>query len=225
MYDYNKICFIYCANNEEMLSQSLKALNTLNVPPGFTWEHQVIRNAPCITQAYNDGINSTNAKYKVYLHQDIVILNRNFLFDIINSFTKYPHLGMIGVAGAKVLPPSGMWVESPTAYGKLYWGHDINSLELLSWNEVTTEIEWVQAVDGILMATQYDFPWRADIFRGWHFYDISQSLEFAKAGLSLGIPKQITPWCWHIYHVMAGIGYEGERQIFLKEYQQMISKQ
>ena len=53
------------------------------------------------------------------------------------------------------------------------------------------------AIDGLFMATQYDLPWRADLFHGWHFYDISQSREFINAGYKVVIPYQQEPWVIH----------------------------
>ena len=47
------------------------------------------------------------------------------------------------------------------------------------------------------MATQYDIPWREDLFQGFHFYDVSQSLEFQRAGYLIGIPNQANLWCIH----------------------------
>ena len=46
--------------------------------------------------------------------------------------------------------------------------------------------EPADALDGILLATAYDIPWREDLFDGWHFYDISQCYEFRKAGYIAG---------------------------------------
>ena len=40
------------------------------------------------------------------------------------------------------------------------------------------------------MATQYDVPWREDLFDGFDFYDVSQSFEFRKAGYTVGVPVQ-----------------------------------
>ena len=34
----------------------------------------------------------------------------------------------------------------------------------------------VEGVDGLLMATQYDIPWREDLFDGWDFYDLVHPL-------------------------------------------------
>lgn len=217
MYDNNKICFIYCSNNDQLVQESINYLNILNVPAGFSWEYRIIKDAPFITQAYNNALNSSNAKYKVYLHQDMMILNKNFMNDILDLFIKYPSLGMLGVAGAKVLPPTGVWVDSTSCYGKFYWGES-SSMQLFAWHEVVGEFEPVQVVDGIIMITQYDLPWRADLFQNWHFYDISQCMEYLKAGLTIGIPHQPEPWCLHKIHNMSALGYETERQIFVREY-------
>ena len=37
------------------------------------------------------------------------------------------------------------------------------------------EADWheVEAVNGSLIATQYDIPWREDILSGWEFYDVA----------------------------------------------------
>lgn len=39
----------------------------------------------------------------------------------------------------------------------------------------------VDAVDGLLMMTQYDLPWRDDLFSDFDFYDVSQAFEFRRA--------------------------------------------
>ena len=55
----------------------------------------------------------------------------------------------------------------------------------------------VQAVDGLLIATQYDLPWREDLFDNWDFYDISQGQEFIQKGYRIVVPYQKQPWCIH----------------------------
>ena len=55
----------------------------------------------------------------------------------------------------------------------------------------------VEAVDGLLMVTQYDLKWREDIFTGWDFYDASQSQEFLQNGYKVVVPYMETAWCVH----------------------------
>ena len=53
-------------------------------------------------------------------------------------------------------------------------------------------------LDGVFLMTQADVPWRADLLRGWHFYDIAACAEFRRAGYGLAVPRQDTPWFTHL---------------------------
>ncbi|MCL6591665.1 MAG: glycosyltransferase family protein [Firmicutes bacterium] len=223
MTDSHRICFIYAANNGQLLSESLRTVNAVYVPGGYTVETRVIWNATAMTRAYNEAMNSSNAKYKIYLHQDLWIINPNFLKELVILFRKYPKLGIIGVSGPKWIPPNAYWPDAAVCYGKFLWGDGNPGVtQPLVWNEVAGDYESVQAVDGIIMMTQYDLPWREDILPGWHFYDISQSLEFIKAGYEVGVPRQAMPWCLHKIHNVSMDNYEMDRQIFLRHYGGMI---
>ena len=81
----------------------------------------------------------------------------------------------------------------------------------------------VEAIDGLLMATQYDIPWREDIFTGWDFYDVSQSFEFRKSGYNVIVPPMTTPWCFHDEGVIELSSYYKTRDIFMKEYKTMLN--
>lgn len=84
-------------------------------------------------------------------------------------------------------------------------------------------INKVEVVDGLLMATQYDIEWRQDIFDGWHFYDLSQCLEFKKNGYFVVVPKQEETWAMHECGVkFLDENYEKYRLIFLSEYKSYI---
>jgi hypothetical protein len=189
----SQFSFIYCVNNEAQFQDSWRHVSALFVPPGFTVEQQAIRNAPNITAGYNQAMRNSQAKYKVYLHQDVQILNPIFIPEIHSLFTRYPSLGMLGVLGAKKLPPNGVWWEAAQTYGKvIFFGQTLESN-----TPVLAEFESVQAIDGLIIITQYDLPWREDIGLNWHFYEASQSLEFIKAGYLVGVPRQAQPWCAH----------------------------
>lgn len=218
-----KVCFITCVNDEEMYQESILYINSLNVPNGYKLESIRVKQASCITEAYNKAIKSTDAKYKVYLHQDVFIINKNFIYDILAIFTENKHIGMIGVVGAKNIPINAIWWESKDKYGKVFDSHT-GAMELINFNEVENNYEEVGYVDGLIMVTQYDISWREDIFTGWHFYDLSQSVEFIKAGYSIVVPKQDMPWCIHDSGI-ANIknGFEYYRNVFLHEYKNYLN--
>ena len=82
-----------------------------------------------------------------------------------------------------------------------------------------SEIYYVKAIDGFLMATSVDIPWREDIFDGWDFYDMSQSMEFRRHGYLLAVPDQKQPWCLHDDgKVLSLLNYNHYRKLFIEEY-------
>ena len=183
--------FIIAINDEIVYKKCEFHINNLLVPTDFQIEVIPIRNADYLTKAYNNCMNNSDSKYKVYLHQDVFIINRNFIIDILKVFEK-DSIGIIGMCGAKYVPENGIWWDSPEIVGKVYESHT-GKMGLLNFNEIELEFDEVEVVDGLILVTQYDIPWREDIFKGWHFYDMSQCMEFKKLGYKVVVPKQITP--------------------------------
>lgn len=210
-----KICFIMCVNNESYVKEQMRYLNALYVPEGYEIDVLTIWEAKSMTAGYNEGMRSTDAKYKVYLHQDVFIVNKNFLQDILNIFTD-SGIGMIGMVGVPVLPENGiMWNDERV--GMLYFNMNYQSGASVI-GEIDGECAEVDAIDGLLMATQYDIPWREDLFQNWDFYDISQSQEFIRAGYKVVVPNQGEPWCIHDDGFMNLKNYFFNRKKFIAEY-------
>jgi hypothetical protein len=79
--------------------------------------------------------------------------------------------------------------------GRVY--HNCTPAKLLKrQNEDHTPVS-VEALDGLLLATQADIPWREDLFDGWDFYDISQCFEMKRREYKVVIPYQEDMWCYH----------------------------
>jgi glycosyltransferase involved in cell wall biosynthesis len=213
-----KICFITCVNDLELYDECVKYLSNLNVPEGYEVENIFIEEAESITKAYNEAMKASDARYKVYMHQDVFVINKNFIFDILNIFQNDKNVGLLGVIGAKAIPTSGLWQDSGSKYGKVYDSHT-SKMELTCFDEVDKDYESVKVIDGLIMATQYDIPWCEEKFDGWSFYDLSQSMEFIKAGYKVAIPKQEKPWVIHDCG-LANVEKEYQHycEEFLKEY-------
>jgi hypothetical protein len=77
----------------------------------------------------------------------------------------------------------------------------------------------VEAIDGFFMATQYDIPWREDIFTNFDFYDVSQSKEFLRNGYKVVVPQMGKPICMHDDGIIMDlINYDDNRKKYLEEY-------
>lgn len=214
-----KISFIYCVNDRQIFEKSLQYINLLKIPSEFEIEILAIEGAPSIAAGYNLGMRESDAKYKVYLHQDVYIINQNFIFDLIKIFKDHMKLGILGVVGSKFIPQSYIWWDGKSLYGKVFESHS-GEMGLLSFNEVEKDFESVATVDGLLIATQYDLPWRDDVFVGWHYYDMSQSLEFIEAQYEVGIPRQNIPWVIHDCGIVNTSGFDQAREDFINTYKE-----
>lgn len=210
-----KVCFIFCSNDKLYTEECLYYINHLHIPEGYQVDALAIEGAVSMAAGYNEGMQASDAKYKVYLHQDVFIVNPDFIQDFIDIFRKDARIGMIGMIGSPRLPDSGiMWDDERC--GAIYVpAYNKDPLFRAGGEDVLTEVE---AVDGLLMITQYDIPWREDLFDKWDFYDCSQSQEFIRHGYRIVVPWMKEPWCLHDSTISYMTSYDGERQKFLQEY-------
>lgn len=213
-----KICFVMCCNDDYYVRECYHYLEELVIPKGYEVEISEIRGAHSMAAGYNEGMRKSDAKYKIYLHQDVFIINKNFLVDMLNIFLTDTDIGMIGMVGTPYMIQDGtMW--NGIRYGAFYKLQEyVNKKIINRFFPIETGYMEMEAIDGLLMATQYDLPWRDDIFKKWDFYDASQSFEFLRAGYKVVVPGQNPEWYIHDCGAPNLINYEGERVKFLKEY-------
>ena len=84
--DSKKICFIICVNNDMFFYEALYYINKLNIPDGYTIDCITIADATSMASGYNEGMLASDAKYKIYMHQDVLIINPDFLFYMLDIF-------------------------------------------------------------------------------------------------------------------------------------------
>lgn len=196
-----KICFIVCVNDEAQFENyCLAGLKRLIVPENISMELLAIRDAASMAAGYEEARLASDAQYKVYLHQDLEITNENFIADILAEFRRNERVGLIGMIGTKFLHPDCNWWDRTGenligGAGQIFVGGGPAPIDLYDLME--RDWEKVEAVDGILMAARYDVPWRPDIMDGWHFYDVSQCLEYTRAGYDIMVPRQRPLWTIH----------------------------
>lgn len=225
MMNHKKICFIMCTNREDYKEEALLYIGRLRVPDGYEIEVLTVEQAVSMTSGYNEGMAASDAKYKVYLHQDVFLLELDILQQILDIFQSDDTIGLIGAVGSVMLPEDGvMWhgVRCGRLYGADRLMQKENERAILPVIEPLQEVE---AVDGLLMITQYDIPWREELLNSWDFYDISQCMEFRKRGYKVVVPRMENPWCFHDCGFIQLDNYDRERKIFLEEYGNLLLAQ
>lgn len=213
-----KVAFISCVSDEEWYSESLLYQKQLKIPEGMSAEFIPVVGAPSMCAGYNTGMAKSDAKYKIYLHQDVLTVNKNLIEDILRIF-RDESIGLIGVIGARSLPATGVWWDSLRVVGRVLHACEPESIMESVNQDEEKRLSEVEAVDGLLMMTQYDIPWREDIFTDWHLYDTSQCKEFARAGLRTVVPYQEEFWAIHCpKEKQLAPNYRREQRAFLREY-------
>lgn len=218
-----KFSFIMCCNNDYYLQEAKKYMDELVIPEGYEVDFVEVRGAKSMTSGCNEGMGRTDAKYKIYMHQDVFITNKNFLIDLLEVFNADSAIGLVGMVGTPYM------VKDGTMWHGIRFGGFYKLLERLEKGTVhrffpfVTGYMEVEAVDGLLMATQYDLPWRDDLFKKWDFYDVSQSYEFLRAGYKVVVPGQAPEWYIHDCGVINLVNYDGEKDKFLEEYAEYMS--
>lgn len=145
-------------------------------------------------QAYNSAMNSSDARYKIYMDSNVELASSSAIQKLIDIFRANPNIGAIGCSGAEVLSTHGICYSSAKRCGKFYVGA---ARQLSQWNSAA-EGDCIDAevIDGFFMATQYDIPWREDLFKGNTFSVASQCVEFRRKDYRVVVAQQETPWVW-----------------------------
>lgn len=210
-----EIAFIISTNNEQYMEECRYYISKLYLPDGYKSDIIEIRDAASMCAAYNMAMKNTDAKYKIYMHQDVFLTDSQMIVRMLEIFEDKT-IGMIGVAGAKKL--------SNSATAALEWNtgnvYVYNSSQIMHMKELQNgkNVTDVCAVDGMLMITQYDMPWDEVTFDAFHFYDISQCMEFRKK-YRIVVPGDETVWALHDSGISSYEGYDVYRKRFCEKYQ------
>lgn len=186
----NKIAVISCVSDEESYKESLLYLQNLTVPDGFDIEVITVRMADSMANGYQEGMQSSDARYKVYLQQDVCLLHQNFFLDLIQCFRKNRQVGAIGLIGAVGLSRQLNWQQCDHTYGRLCFLNQKGQIIRKVFEKVEGSCQEVDAIGGAVFATQYDLKWREDLFDGWSLFDLAQSYEFRKKGYEVAVLRQ-----------------------------------
>ena len=225
--DDHKFCFVICANSDLYLEESLHYISHLQIPEGYKADLFTVRDAVSITEAYNEAMSVSDAKYKIYLHQDVFILNKNILSDLLKVFHTDELIGMIGMVGYDTVSPDGiMWHKK--RLGNYYQRTPPVSYPKLSTYNYDLEkdgFSFVALVDGFFIATSRDLPWNTKLLKGFDFYDAFQSIHFLKHGYKIVVPTQKHPWCMHDDGKILNLrNYDPYRRIFMQTYPDCLGK-
>ena len=109
---------------------------------------------------------------------------------MLQLFVQDPSIGVMGLVGTEQLSTTGMLENSAFLKGKFLFS-DGNHFDGVNIEKTSED---VMVVGGYLIATQYDIPWRKDLFHTNCLWAEAQCIEFKRKGYRVVVPKQEEAW-------------------------------
>jgi hypothetical protein len=209
------ISVIISLNDKDMLNsffmptflQTQNILSHYNLPE---MELVFVQGSESIFRNYAKGQAQAKFPIKAYIHQDVNLMEPNWIFKVLSAFADNPDYGLFGFVGTTQLLPRGMWWESGREYirGELWSGK-----EKADWqfSPVTTVTE-VELVDSFFMVSNRHIPFNEKA-RGFHLADAETCRIVRRQGYKIGV---IPHKAWHIGAIRTS---EGVKELQEEYYQ------
>ena len=181
-HQYNTFCLpTLLQTSEQLKAQGIPELDIIRVS-----------HPTSIYSAYNDASSKAKYRTKVFMHQDVNLMDTSWLNKVVAAFTMDEKIGMVGFVGTRKLADKGFWWESGGQYitGQLYSGQE-SANWIFDNQSFMTEVE---CLDGFFLAINRDFTWDESL-TGFHFYDMDASRSMRADGYKLA---QVDHKAWHI---------------------------
>lgn len=148
IYNEKKFCFILCSNNEKFTEECLLYLSFLKIPAGYEAEVLTITDAESMASGYNQGMEASDARYKIYIHQDTFITEKRFLHKLLKVFEQDEKIGLVGMIGTEKLSKDGVMWHGERC-GDFYCLKEMLQADCLGIDRLKKGIREVEAVDEI----------------------------------------------------------------------------
>jgi Glycosyltransferase like family len=217
-----RFAFLTCVRDDARYERLRSSIDELARPRGVEVGLFREREEQSLAAAYNRlQAAAAGWRYKAYVHDDVVILNRSLIDHVLRIFRRR-RIGLVGAAGCRYLPESCIWWDGSGVLGRVV--HLVgDEREPFDLEQPTGKYERVEALDGLCLITQHDLAWDEEI-SGFHFYDVAQSIRYRLAGYDAVVPRQDEPWFAHD-HVLGAPSpeYFAARDEFRRRYDGLLA--
>jgi hypothetical protein len=165
------ISWVVASHDRDVLAANLQP--ALDAAAAEGDEVLVVRDAPSIAAAYNQGRASAHGDLIAYVHHDVRVVDLPRLRAGL-LFACRPDVGMVGVVGSRV--PGWPWWDTGALCGSV-----IDSR--MGRLDFSPGAQWAAVLDGLLLATSQPHAWDEG-YAGWHGYDHDMCVQMLARGLA-----------------------------------------
>jgi len=147
-----------------------------------------------LTELYNKALKETKNNIVVFCHDDIIFETNNWGKKLLKNFSNNSEYGIIGIAGSREIPKSGMWWENTLhMYGQVYHKHEGKRWLSKYSPKKNNFLDNVVIVDGLFFAVDKDkikvnFD---ENVKGFHFYEVDFCFRNYLEGVKVGVTSEI----------------------------------
>jgi hypothetical protein len=157
-----------------------------------------------ISEAYNYGSYKAKHNIKVFIHDDIDMLEPNWVFKVIKCFSENINCGLLGLVGSNSVNHYDNWWEG-SEY--IYGDQIIRDQEtcLIKGQKIPDEgIYSIKVIDGCFMATNRNFKFDEKLEHDGFLsaYEHDYCMQFKYNNLDIGLINHLT---WHVCKVKGKI--------------------
>jgi glycosyltransferase involved in cell wall biosynthesis len=176
-----------------------------------------------LTKFYDRGLREAEHDIVVFMHDDILINTKQVANKIVKIFEKNPEYGVLGLAGTKNMPSSGMWWEDRRKmYGRVEHTHEGKTWLSAYSKDLGNDVEEVVIVDGLFFSVhrgrikeQFDLN-----VTGFHFYEVDFCFRNHLKGVKIGVHTNV-----RVNHMSIGqtnAEWEENRLAFAEKYKEHL---
>lgn len=176
-----------------------------------------------LTEAYNIILEKSTNDIVVLCHDDIYFEKGNWGNKVLKHFKRNSEYGIIGAAGSKYMPKSGMWWEIPTEmYGVVNHEHEGKKWTSKYSEPKGNKLDDTVLVDGLFMVVnkpKLKTNFNEEV-KGFHFYEVDFCFRNFLSDVKIGVFYDI-----RITHKSIGMTneqWELNRQQFVNTYQDKL---
>ncbi len=216
-----KFAFFVHKSNEAHYAACLESLQALRLPAGYEAELFALAAERPYAEQANRALALSDAKYKVYVNDDIRFVHPGLPADLLQIF-KNESIGMAGFMGSRSLPADGNVMGSEHKLGAVYVpaGRELSEMR---FGEVSEEpLADIRFVLPSLFATQKDLPWD-ESYEGQYYAVLAQCCAFAEAGLRIAASLAQDVWCAYQSRNISFDAEEADRARFFARHHPYMS--
>lgn len=217
-----KIAIIVYKNYDAGYEMTLNALQKTVLPAGFEAELITVSEAHCLAEVCNIGMRSTDAKYKLYILNDVYELDKDILVKLLKYFEDYSRVGLLGLYGG-ALSLNGDYANNKKNYGIYRYQKGKEFYQYKSDNPLF--IQKVTNIEPSIMMTSHDCDWDETI--GDYFFGSAQCCRLVNEGYECAVPMQNMVWAVFAFDspwlsVQSKEEYEQQREAFSEKYRKVL---